>query len=69
MLATNKQTLLFNFEEDLSFFVILGCKLRDSIKVCDDFVNDPIKGNFQTTFLQFQIGRKSLVGYKLALAA
>ena len=32
MLETNKQALLFNFEEDLSYFVILRYKLRDLIK-------------------------------------
>ena len=39
MLETNKQTLLFNFGEDLSYFVILPYKLRDLIKIYDDFVN------------------------------
>ena len=60
MLETNKQALLFNFGEDLSYFVILRYKLRDFIKIYDDFVNDPIKRDFQKTFLLFQIGRKSL---------
>ena len=64
MLETNKQTLLLNFEEYLSYFMILRCKLRDSIKIYDDFVNDPTKGDFQKTLLLFQIGRKSLVEYK-----
>ena len=64
MLKTNKQALLFNFGEDLSCLVILQYKLRDFIKIYDDFVNDPIKGDFQKTLLQFQIGRKSLVEYK-----
>ena len=64
MLETNKQALLFNFGEDLSYFVILRYKLCDLIKICDDFVNDPIKGDFQKTLLLFQIGRKSLVEYK-----
>ena len=44
MLETNKQTLLFNFEEGLSYFVILRYELRDLIKIYDDFVNDPING-------------------------
>ena len=44
--------------------VILRYKLRDLIKIHDDFVNDPIKGNFQKTLSLFQIGRKSLVEYK-----
>ena len=38
MLETNKQALLFNFGEDLSYFVILRYKLRDFIK-SDDYVN------------------------------
>ena len=58
MLATNKQALLFNFGEDLSYFVILPYKLRDFIKVYGDYVNDPIKGDFQKTLLLFHIGRK-----------
>ena len=50
--ARNKQTsLLFNFGEDLSYFVILRHKLLDFIKIYDDFVNDPIKGDFQKTLL------------------
>ena len=62
MLETNKQA--FNFGEDLIYFVILPYKLRGFIKIYDDFVNDPIKGNFQKTLSLFQIGRKSLVEYK-----
>ena len=49
MLETNKQALLFNFGEDLSYFVIY-----------DDFVKEV----FQKTFLVFQMGRKSLVEYE-----
>ena len=64
MLKTNKQALLFNFGEDLSYFVILRYKLRDFIEIYDDFVNDPIKGHFQKTLVLFQIGRKSLVECK-----
>ena len=64
MLETNKQALLFNFGEGLSYFVILRYKLHDLIKISDDFVNDPIKGDFQKTLLLFQIGRKSLMEYK-----
>ena len=74
MLETNKQTLLFSFGEDLSYFVILRYKLRGFvilrynlrgfIKIYDDFVNDPKRGDFQKTLLLFQIGRKSLVEYK-----
>ena len=33
MLETNKQTLIFKFGEDLSYFVILCYKLRDFIKI------------------------------------
>ena len=63
MLETNKQALLFNFGEDLTYFVILRYKLRDFIKN-DDYANDPIKREFEKTLLLFQIGRKSLVQYK-----
>ena len=42
MLETNKQILIFKFEEDLSYFVILRYKLRDFIKIYDDYVNVPI---------------------------
>ena len=46
MLETNKQTLLYNFGEDLSYLVILRYKLRGFIKIYDDFVTDPIKWDF-----------------------
>ena len=39
MLETNKQVLIFRFGEDLSYFVILRYKLRDFIKIYDDYVN------------------------------
>ena len=42
MLETNKQILIFMFGEDLSYFVILRYKLRDFIKIYDDYVNVPI---------------------------
>ena len=42
MLETNKQALIFNFGEDLSYFVILRYKLLDFIKIYDDYVNVPI---------------------------
>ena len=45
MLETNSQALLFNFGEDLIYFVILRYKLRDFIKIYDDYVNDPMKGD------------------------
>ena len=61
-IETNTQALLFKFGEDLSYFVILRHKLRDFIKIYDDFVNDPIKGDFQKTLLLFQIGRKIFDG-------
>ena len=37
--SRNKQILIFKFGEDLSYFVILRYKLRDFIKVYDDYVN------------------------------
>ena len=40
MLETNKQVLIFNFGEDISYFVILRYKLRDFIKIYDDYVNN-----------------------------
>ena len=49
--------------------MVFRYKLRDFIKK-NDYVNDPIKGDFQRALLLFQIGRKSLMEYKLiALAA
>ena len=63
MLETNKQALRFNFG-DLSYFVILRYKLRDFLKICDDYVSDPTKGDFHKTLLLFHIGRKSFVEYK-----
>ena len=42
MLETNKHTFIFKFGEDLNYFVILCYKLRDFIKVYDDYVNVPI---------------------------
>ena len=44
--------------------MILQYKLRGFIKIYDDFVNYPIKGDFQKTLLLFQIGKRSLVEYK-----
>ena len=65
MLETNKQNLLlFNFGEDIRYFVILRYKLRDFIKMYDDYVNDALKGDFQKTLLLFHIGRNSFVKYK-----
>ena len=61
MLETNKQALLFHFGEDLSYFVILRHKLRDFIKN-DDYVNDPIKGDFQKTLLLFRSDRQEKFG-------
>ena len=40
--AGNKQILIFKFGENLSYFVIPRYKLRDFIKICDDYVNVPI---------------------------
>ena len=42
MLETNKQILIFKFGEDLNYFVIFRYKLRDFIKIYDDYVNVPI---------------------------
>ena len=42
MLETRKQILTFKFGEDLCYFVILRYKLRDFIKIYDDYVNVPI---------------------------
>ena len=42
MLETSKQILIFKFGEDLSYFVILPYKLRDVIKIYEDYVNVPI---------------------------
>ena len=62
--ARNKQVLIFKFGEDFSYFVILRYKLRDFIKIYDDYVNGPIKEDFQKTLLLFHIGRTSFVKYK-----
>ena len=63
--ARNKQkVLIFKFGEDLSYFVILRYKLRDFIKIYDDYVNGIIKEDFQKTLLLFHIGGKSFVKYK-----
>ena len=40
--ARNKQISIFKFGENLSYFVILRYKLRDFIKIYDDYVNVPI---------------------------
>ena len=63
MLETNKQALFFNFGEDLSYFVIFLYKLSDFIKIYDDYVNHPTKGDFQKTLLPFHISRKRFVEY------
>ena len=44
--------------------MILRYKLRDFIKIYDNYVNGPIKGDFQKTLLLFHIGRKRFVEYK-----
>ena len=67
MLETNKRVLIFKFGEDQSYFVILRYKLRDFIKFYDDYVNGPIKEDFQKTLLLFHICRKSFVKYKWLL--
>ena len=60
---TNKFCFLI-LEKNLSYFVILRYKLLDFIKIYDDYVNDPRKGDFQKTLLLFHIGRKSFVEYE-----
>ena len=55
MLETNKQVLILKFGEDLSYFVILRYKLRDLIKMYDDYVNGPVKEDFQKTFSYYFI--------------
>ena len=59
MLETNKQAFLFNFGEDLSYFVILRYKLCDFIKIYDDYVNDPIKGDLRQLY-QYWHDRKEI---------
>ena len=59
MLETNKRALPFNFGEDLIYFVILRYKLRDFIKICDDFVTDPKKGIFRRLCYYFRPAGKS----------
>ena len=44
--------------------MILRYKLRDFIKINDDYVNHPMKGDFQKTLLLFHIGRNSFMEYK-----
>ena len=51
MLETDKQALLFNFGEDLSYFVILRYKLHHLIKIYDDFVNDQMKRGLSEDFV------------------
>ena len=42
MLETNKQILIFKSGEDLSYLVLIRYKLRDFIKIYDDYINVPI---------------------------
>ena len=59
MLETNKQSLLFNFGEELSYFVILRYKLRDFIKLYYDYVNHPYTMRFSEDFVyHFILGGK-----------
>ena len=39
-------------------------KLGDFIKIYDDYVNGPMKGDFPKTLLLFHIGRNSFMEYK-----
>ena len=58
MLKTNKQALLYNLGEDLSYFFNLRYKLRDLIKIYDDFVNGSIKGIFRRLCHYFRSAEK-----------
>ena len=69
MLETNKQATLFNFGEDLSYFVIPRYKLRDLKKICDDFVNDSIKRGFSEDFVTISDRQEKFDGIWMALAA
>ena len=52
----NKQKIAFLIlEKDIDYFVILRYKLCDFIKIHDDYVNDPMKRDFQKTLLLFHI--------------
>ena len=62
--ARNKQVLIFKFGEDLSYFVILRYKLRDFIKIYD-YVNGPIKGDFQKTFSYYFISAEIKVSWNI----
>ena len=65
MLETNKQVLIFKFEEDLSYLLILRYKLRDFIKIYDDYVNGPIKRDFQKTFSYYFISAGIKVSWSI----
>ena len=62
MLKKIKQALLFNVGEDLSYFVILRYKLRDSVKIYDDYVNGPIKGDFLEDFVTISYWQEKFRG-------
>ena len=44
--------------------MIFRYKLRDFIKIDNDYVNDPMKGDFQIILLLFHIGRNNFMEYK-----
>ena len=48
--------------------MILRYKLCDFIKIHDDYVNDPMKGDFQKTLLLFHIRGRVLSSVGRALA-
>ena len=57
--ARNKQTsFAFNFGEDQSYFVIVLYKLRNLIKIYDDFENNQIKGLFRRPRYYFRPAEK-----------
>ena len=61
MLETNKQVLIFKFGEELSYFVILQHKLRDFIKIFDDYVNGPTK-RFSEDFVTISYRQETFRG-------
>ena len=62
MLETNKQILIFKFGENLRYLVILRYKLRDFIKIYDDYVNMPIKRTFSGDFVTISYRQEKFRG-------
>ena len=59
MLETSKKVLIFKFGEDLSYFVILQYKLRDFIKIYDDY-EWPNKRRFSEDFVTISYQQEKL---------